>query len=136
MDCTDEDTRSYMSTADRLPAIFHLLACAYRQRNREQQAESKFVLKPLVRHAYIPIIVSAPGTRQQTANRMTLKYLSPASLWRIKFGVRGNLQLSSSTLCGNMYSHEHTHTHTQPSSFSGLCRLRQMAHVPSCSFEY
>lgn len=125
-----------MSTAVFLSVIFHLLACAYRQRASSRRCHS--VLKSLVRHAYIPIIVSAPGTRQQRANRMTLKYLSPASLRRIKFGVRGNSQLSSFTLCGRIRACVHkTHTHTHiVSSFSRLCRVRQTAHVPSCSVEY
>lgn len=129
---------AYLSTAASSSVIFHLLACAYRQTVSSRQCNS--VLKPLVRHAYIPIIVSTPGTRQQRANRMTLKYLSPTSLRRIKFGVRGNLQLSRSTLCGSMHAqthpHPNTHTRTHTSSFSGLCRLRQTAHVPSCSVEY
>lgn len=120
-----------------LSVIFHLLACAYRQRVSSRRCNS--VLKPLVRHAYIPIIVSTPGTTQQSANRMTLKYLSPASVRRIKFGVRGNLQLSSSTLCVEACMPLHTHAtiqiHTHP-SFCGLCRLRQTTHVPSCSVEY
>lgn len=132
-----------MSTAVPLSVIFHLLACAYRQRASSRRCHS--VLKSLVRHAYIPIIVSAPGTRQQRANRMTLKYLSPASLRRIKFGVRGNSQPSSFTLCGRVRACEQkTHTHISPthtytlavSSFSRLCRLRQTTHVPSCSVEY
>lgn len=110
---TDEDTWFYMSTAVPLSVIFHLWACAYRQRVSSMGCNS--VLKSLVRHAYIPIIVSAPGTRQQRANRMTLKYLSPASLWRIKFGVRGNLQQSSTTLCGRVcaciHKTQYTHKH-------------------------
>ena len=117
-----------------LSLIFHLLACTFRQTVSSRRCKS--ALKPLVRHAYIPIIVSPPGTRQQRANRMTLKYLSPTSLRRIKFGVGGNALLSRSTVCGGMCAHSHTHTHTHTSSFSGLCRLRQTAHVPSCSVEY
>lgn len=109
----DRGTWFYLSTAASLSVIFHLLACAYRQTVSSRRCNS--VLKPLVRHAYIPIIVSAPGTRQQRANRMTLKYLSPTSLRRIKFGVGGNSQLSRSTLCGCMHActhaHQHTHTH-------------------------
>ncbi len=100
-----------MSTAASLSVIFYLLACAYRHRVSSRGCNS--VLKPLVRHEYILIIVSAPGTRQQRANRMTLKYLSPTSLRRIKFGVRGNSQLSRSTLCGSMHAHTHPRTNTK-----------------------
>lgn len=135
---SDEDTCVHCP----LSLTLHLLACAYRQSVSSRRCN--FALKPLVTHAYIPIIVSAPGTRQQRANRMTLKYLSPASLRRIKFGV-GVTRSYPAPLCGETcmlvntwvtHTPTHLHTHTRLSSFSWLCRLGQTVHVPSSNVEY